>query len=86
MATDEKKTIIKTRIEIPFADAVQRKANAKGMTMSDTIREALSLWLNDAHIENQNARENHFDEFRKMLMSDKAMDAAWEVLKRGGQE
>ena len=85
MTPSEKKTIIKTRIEIPFADAVQRKASERGMTMSDTIREALSLWLDDAHLERENTRQEAFDDFRKMLLNDKAMSAAWEVLKRGGE-
>ena len=75
--TDRQTKMLNTRIAVNFYVKLQKVCEERNMTSSEAVREALSQWMEGSH------KQDTLEEFRKMLMNQRAMDAAWAVLKRG---
>jgi len=75
--TDRQEKMLNTRITADFYVKFQKVCEERKMTSSEAVREALSQWMEGSR------KQDTLAEFRKVLMDDKAMNAAWAVLKRG---
>ena len=71
--------MLNTRIEMGFFIEFQAACEERNMNASEAVREALSLWMNDT------TKADAMEAFRTVLNNDKAMNAAWAVL-RGDSE
>ena len=75
--TNRQTKMLNTRITADFYVKLQTVCGERNMTPSEAVREAISQWMEGSH------KQDTLEEFRKMLMNQRAMDAAWAVLKRG---
>lgn len=81
MPAKEQTKMLNTRLENSFFIEFKTACDNRGMTASEAVRDALKLWMNEG-----GAPTDAMEELRALLNSDRAMNAAWAVLKRGGQE